>query len=1057
MTDALGTVRTHAFTRSRSVVRRTSITQPCVSGCTNMTSTTAYDANGNVTSQVDFAGNRTCYAYDLTRNLETVRLEGVASGLSCPASLQTYVPSAGTRERKITTSWHPTHRLRNVITEGNRTTDHDYDSAGNLTQLTITDTATSTSRIWTYTYDSYGQVLTENGARTDVTDVTTYAYYATNATCTATVSGASATGCRGQLHTITNALSDVTTVNEYNAHSQALKITDASGVATTLIYDARQRLTSRNVGGETTALEYWPTGLLKKVTLPDTSFVLYTYDAAHRLTKIEDDAGNRIEYTLDDMGNRTAESAYDPSSALVRTHTRVFNSLNQLWKDVNAAGTAAVTTVFGYDNNGNQTSIAAPLSRNTAQLYDEHNRLKQITDPASGVTQVAYNRFDELTQVTDPRSLVTTYTYNNLGDLTQLQSPDTGTTTNTYDSGGNLATRTDARSKTGTYAYDALNRVTSITYPDQTITFTYDAGTYGKGHLTGASDANHSLAFTYDAQGRVTQKNQTVGTVTKSVTYGYTDGNLTSLTTPSGQTITYGYADGKIASITLNGTTTILSAVLHDPFGPIRGWTWGNSTLAVRTYDQDGKIEAFDSAGATTYGYDDAFRITGITDLNDSGRSWTYGYDLLDRLTSGAKTGQTIGYTYDANGNRLTQSGTQTATHTLSSTSNRISSITGTPARIYSYDAAGNTTGYGGLTFAYADSGRMKSVTDSSGTTHYTINALGQRVKKAGPAGTRLFVYDEAGHLLGEYDGSGNLIQETVWIGDIPVAMLRPNGSGGVNNFYVHSDHLNTPRRVARPSDNVVLWRWDSDPFGITSANEDPDGDSTTFAYNLRFPGQYYDPEDGLSYNYMRDGYDPIAGRYTQSDPIGLSAGINTYGYAASAPTLFSDASGLDIAVIENGPTEGNPIGHTAIAVTGAGVYSYGNSTPAGSSLHAYVRREARRRSSTIYVIKTTPQQDEDVLKVLKKYKNIGVPPGWDGIIGDNCAARSNQALDAAGIPYPFVFDPVSGDASTVFPNLPGSAGYRAAMAGAKSVWVPQGSTSVPGALAQFEPRRGRK
>ncbi len=68
------------------------------------------------------------------------------------------------------------------------------------------------------------------------------------------------------------------------------------------------------------------------------------------------------------MGNRTAENTYDPCNALRRTHTRVFNTLNQLWKDVNAAGTANVTTTFGYDNNGNQTTIAAPLSRNSTSL-----------------------------------------------------------------------------------------------------------------------------------------------------------------------------------------------------------------------------------------------------------------------------------------------------------------------------------------------------------------------------------------------------------------------------------------------------------------------------------------------------------------------------------------------------------------------------------------------------------------------------------------------------------------------------------------------------------------
>jgi RHS repeat-associated protein len=99
---------------------------------------------------------------------------------------------------------------------------------------------------------------------------------------------------------------------------------------------------------------------------------------------------------------------------------------------------------------------------------------------------------------------------------------------------------------------------------------------------------------------------------------------------------------------------------------------------------------------------------------------------------------------------------------------------------------------------------------------------------------------------------------------------------------------------ITRPSDNAIVWRWESDPFGSTAANENPSG-LGAFSYHLRFPGQYYDSETGLHYNYFRD-YDPATGRYIESDPIGLRGGINTYAYVRSAPTMIIDPTGLSFA-----------------------------------------------------------------------------------------------------------------------------------------------------------------
>ena len=323
----------------------------------------------------------------------------------------------------------------------------------------------------------------------------------------------------------------------------------------------------------------------------------------------------------------------------------------------------------------------------------------------------------------------------------------------------------------------------------------------------------------------MTGKGQLVTGITtaQSIGYGYNAaGQLASMVLPSGKIITYGYnANGQVTSVTLNGSpnVTILSGVTYDPFGPITGWTWGNGTTsAARTFDSDGKVTAISSTatavGNRAFGYDDAFRITSTTDSATSGPAWTLGYDILDRLNSATKTGTAIGYTYDSNGNRLSQTGTTASTYTVSGTSNKLSSVTGALARTYAYNADGSVFTSGVATHTYYNSGRMKTAKlGAAATTAYLYNALGQRVKKSGGAATTtVFMYDEAGHLVGEYTisaGAAVRVQETVWLGDIPVATLRTNGAN-VDVFYVHTDQLNTPRKVTSDASTPVLrWKWD--------------------------------------------------------------------------------------------------------------------------------------------------------------------------------------------------------------------------------------------------------
>lgn len=279
---------------------------------------------------------------------------------------------------------------------------------------------------------------------------------------------------------------------------------------------------------------------------------------------------------------------------------------------------------------------------------------------------------------------------------------------------------------------------------------------------------------------------------------------------------------------------------------------------------------------------------------NNANQVEQFGYDHLDRLSSWSSPGGgTIQYYgYDQNGNRnQLLSGISNYANTVDPASNRLLGTTGPPpARSFTYDATGNMTGNGESTFTYDARGRMTGMQRGTLSVNYLVNGLGQRVAKTGPAnvvptGAVYFFYDERGRLLGEYDASGNAIQEYVWR-DSELMMIMK----GDSNYFLDSDHLLTPRAVTNPAGQFV-WRWESDPFGVTPPNQDPDGDGVPFTLNLRFPGQYFDIESGLHYNYFRD-YDPQTGRYVQSDPIGLRGGINTYTYVNANPLSYTDPTG---------------------------------------------------------------------------------------------------------------------------------------------------------------------
>jgi RHS repeat-associated protein len=684
-----------------------------------------------------------------------------------------------------------------------------------------------------------------------------------------------------------------------------LRIQDPNGLVTTLTYNFRGQVTSKSEAQWVTTYGYDAAGQLIKLTRPDRSFLTFTYDAAHRLTGIADALGNRVAYTLDPASNRIREQVFSASGALTRTRSYGYDSVNRVAQAIGALGQ---TTSYAYDPNGNLTQVTDPLGKATGADYDPLNRRIGTTDPAGGLTDFSYDALSRLASVTDPRGLITSYAHDGLDDLTSIASPDTGATAKTYDAAGNAVTSTDARGKTTTYAYDALNRVARVAFADGTaITYQYDQGANGKGHLTAMTDASGTTTWAYDIHGRVTSRQQGTGVfaLTTGRTYDATTGQLTGMTYPSGSALVYSYdADGRVSAISQRrpfspATDALLTQIAYQPFGPAASWRQGNGATYSRTFDQDGRIAriGLPSGGTIALTYDAASRITAIAESGLPSKS--FGYDALNRLvayTSGA-TSQT--YAYDANGNRTgftvqqQPSAPVALTYTYDKASNRLLGIGGGSKESFTYDANGNTLSHnspgGDYTFTYdARNRRTRSYLGAIATSD-VINGLGQRTAQI-QGSTERFAYDEAGHLIGSYTSNAFNAAETVWLGDLPVAVLSP-----VQQPYnIAPDHLSAPHQITNANGHVV-WQWDHDPFG----NGQPTG---SFEYNLRFPGQFYDRNARLHYNYFRD-YDPNTGRYIESDPIGLAGGINTYGYVGQNPLGTSDPFGLAQVTVTFGGT----------------------------------------------------------------------------------------------------------------------------------------------------------
>ena len=988
ITDPLGTEREINMTYPGSLGLIASASQPGGAGCGPGSSKLTYDRLGRLSSSTDFDDKKTCFITEQERGLVTSAVSGVTSGIACPASATaTIAPST----RRISMQWHPDVALETAVASAKQITRYVYngqpyangaiascaDNArlpnGKPIVVLCAKTVQATrdpngaagfaaepdgrARTWRYTYNASGQLLTRTGP-TDAlgqAESISHVYY----------DDTTASHTSGDLASTRSSTGEVTRFLEYTKDGLASKIQRADGVTVSLAYGARQRLagstrTNSQGDAETTSYTYDGAGQLTGVAFPDGSNVTLAYDDAQRLTGFSDRAGNRVQLTLDNMGNVKQMERRDAAGRQVQVSHQTFDGLNRLSSA--QLGTQTPWTYL-YDRAGNLRSIKDVMGRVTTAEFDSLDRIVKTVLPiaAQGKTATAiaygYDHQNNVVNVTDPRKLTTRYTVDGHGQLAALSSPDTLTSQFQFDDAGNMVSDRDSRGVTTGHRYDAAGRVTKS---GATI-FEYGKdGSSAAGRLTSMTDESGNTSFAYDGFGRLQKQLQTVGTgsTAKHFALGYTygtsgsgTGHIASMTYPSGNRIEIAYGEnGQAISVALTApmattATPILSDIRYTSLGALLSWNWGNlgnSSPYKREFDALGRLKSYplgavgSNGTIRTLNYDAANRVKSTTHSgapNASRLDQSYTYDDLDRLTRVEGGSLSQAFQYDANGNRIqARFGAGTYANTIQSTSNRLMSTTGpAPAKTNAYDSAGNLLSDGTAKYTYGANGRMTSVLVAGMTTRYRYNGFRERVEKTGRGTAIYYVYDLAGRLVGEYDQAGKAIQETVYLGDVPVAVLKRSSSAGsptsvtTKIYRVYADHIRTPRVITQLNDTRMVWRWDNtDPFGLLHPEESPAG-LPTFTYNPRFPGQVFDNESNNHYNYYRD-YDPQLGRYVQSDAIGLKGGINTYQYTNGNPMSGFDPFGLanlnlfnpsDI-YMYNAAEKWNPAGVYSVAGHGA-------------------------------------------------------------------------------------------------------------------------------------------
>jgi RHS repeat-associated protein len=814
----------------------------------------SYDVNNNLISETDPLGNVTTYAYDSGNRLTSITLPNKSVLVQNTYDSSSRVISQTNANGFTTTlAYNTPAQAQTTITDplGNKTI-HTYDSSTRITA--ITDPLGQTT---SYTYDANNNVASITDARGDTSNSTYDSF--------------------GNLLTYTDPLGNKASFT-YNSFSEPLTIKTPKGNTTTLTYDANGNLiTIQDPLGNKTVLAYGTYDLLISVTDARNNTTSLSYNGCtFCLTAITDPLGNQTAFAYDTIGRPT--SVTDPNG---HTTSVAYDALSHI---TSVTDPLSNQTLFAYDTVSNLTAITDASGHATTYSYDHVGNLTQVTDALGHKTFYGYDKNNNRIEFVNAKRKATKYTYNAVNRLTKTADPLQDTTSFVYDPVGNVTSETDANGKQSKFSYDKDNRIEKIAYADgSTVKYTYDPDS----NRSTMVDTHGKTSYSYDALDRILS----VGFPgVSTVAYAYDPvGNRISLKYPDSRSVTYTYdADNRASQVT--DWLSQITGYSFDPASNPVGIAYPNKVTSGFSYDAaerlTGIIDSSNGSAFRTLSYA-LDKVGNRTVVTDNGIATNYTYNPLNELLSSATGSAKTSWTYDAAANRTKQT---------------------TPQGVvteYTYDAADRMLTAGSTTFTYDKNGNQLTETNSSGTTTNSYDSVNRLISSLAPTGTSAFTYDGDGNRITQTIPTGTYNYVNDLAVALPVVLNEKGPDGAIDyayslgltesfssafNYFYNLDGLGSVYNLT-DSTGTLQETYSYDAWGNALTATGNVGMKNKF----RFTGEALDPATGLYFLRARY-YDHTAGRLLSKDPLaGFShfpVMLNRYTYAANNPLKFVDPSG---------------------------------------------------------------------------------------------------------------------------------------------------------------------